>query len=101
MKRKFTQKKTNKHYKPSYANCQSVSKRKSNTNLPRKFSKKNLSEKRRNHFDKNSRLNARRSHSTNKNTPTDVPAAKETENNKNEAMQNETEILKNKIALIN
>ena len=42
-------------------------------------------------------LNARRSHSTNRNTPTEVPASKQTENKKNEALQNEIEILKKEI----
>ena len=32
--------------------------------------------------------------STSTSTPTDVPAAKQTENNKNDALQNEIEILK-------
>ena len=32
--------------------------------------------------------------STNTNAPADVPAAKQTENNKNDALQNEIEILK-------
>ena len=46
---------------------------------------------------KNSILNACRSHSTGRNTTIKVPAAKQTENNKNEAIQNEIEILKKKI----
>ena len=39
-------------------------------------------------------LNANSSHSTSSNTPADVSAAKQTENNKNYTFQNEIEILK-------
>ena len=89
-----TEKRTNEHCKPSYA---AVLKRKSNANLRRKFSKQNLVENEQNNSVKNSILNARRSHSTSRNTSTEVPAAKQTENNKNEALQNEIEILKKEI----
>ena len=89
-----TEKRTNEHQKPSYA---TVLKRRSNTNLRRKFSKQNLAENEQNSSVKNSILNAHRSHSTNRNTPTEVPAAKQTENNKNEVLQNEIEILKKEI----
>ena len=34
------------------------------------------------------------SHSTNRNTSTEIPAANQTENSKNEALQNEIEVLK-------
>ena len=61
------------------------------------FGKQNLAESEQNNSVKNSTLNARRSHSTNRNTLTELPAAKQTENNKNEALQNETEILKKEI----
>ena len=40
---------------------------------------------------------ARHSHSTSRSTRTEVLAAKQTENNKNETSQNETEILKKEI----
>ena len=40
---------------------------------------------------------SRRSHSTSRSTSTDVPAAKQTENNKNQALQNEIEILQKQI----
>ena len=39
-------------------------------------------------------LNANSSHNTSSNTPADVSAAKQTENNKNYIFQNEIEILK-------
>ena len=68
-----TEKRTNEHHKPSYA---AVLKRRSNTNLRRKFSKQNLAENEQNNSVKNSILNARRSHSSNRNTPTEVPPAK-------------------------
>ena len=89
-----TEKRTNEHQKPSYA---AVLKRRSNTNLRRKFGKQNLAQNEQNSSVKNSILNARRSHSSNRNTPTEVPTAKQTENNKNEVLQNEIEILKKEI----
>ena len=75
-----SEKRTNEYHKPSYA---AVLKRRRNTNLRRKFSKQNLAENKQNNFVKNSSLNARHSHSSNRNTPTEVPAAKQIENNKN------------------
>ena len=89
-----TEKRTKEHYKPSWV---IVLKRRSNTNLRRKFSKQNLAENEQNNSIKNSILNASRSHSTSRNTPTKVPAAKQTKNNKNKAFQNEIEILKKEI----
>ena len=69
-----TEKRTKEHYKPSSV---IVLKRRSNTNLRRKFSKQNLAENEQNNSIKNSILNASRSHSTSRNTPTKVPAAKQ------------------------
>ena len=46
---------------------------------------------------KSSILSAPLSHSTSRNTPSEVSAAKQTEKNKNETLQNETEILKKEI----
>ena len=89
-----TEKTTNEHHKPPYA---AVLKRRSNTNLRRKFSKQNLAEYEQNSSVKNSILNARRNHCSNRNTTTEVPAAKQTENNKNEVLQNEIKILKKEI----
>ena len=82
------------HFKPLYA---ALLKRKSNTNLWRKFNKQNLAENETNNFVKNSILNARRSRSTSRNTPSKVPAAKQTEKNKNEAFQKEIKIPKKEI----
>ena len=78
-----TEKITNEHHKPSYA---ALLKRRSNTNLRRKFSKQNLAENKGTNSVKNSILNACRSHSSNRNTPTEIPAAKQPENNKNEVL---------------
>ena len=82
---------TNEHCKPSYA---AALKRKSNTNLRRKLNKQNIGENELNKSVKKSILNARRSRGTSRNTSTEVPPANLTGNNKNEALQNETEILK-------
>ena len=89
-----TEKRTNEHNKPSYA---AVLKRRNNTNLRCKLSKQNLSENEQNNSVQNSILNALRSHGVSRNTPTEVPAAKQTENNKNEALQIEIEFLKKEI----
>ena len=72
-------------------------KRKSNINLWRKFNKQNLAENETNNFVENSILNARHSRSTSRNTPTEVPAGKQTESNKIEALQKEIKILKKEI----
>ena len=84
-------KRTNEHYKLSYA---AALKRKRSTNLRRKFSKQNLAKNKQNNSVKKPILNANSSHSTSSNTPADVSAAKQTENNKNYTFQNEIEILK-------
>ena len=56
-----------------------------------------MAEKEANNSVKNAILNARHSHSTSRSTRTEVLTAKQTENNKNETSQNETEILKKEI----
>ena len=56
-----------------------------------------MAEKEANNSVKNAILNARHSHSTSRSTCTEVLTAKQTENNKNETSQNETEILKKEI----
>ena len=89
-----TEKRTYKHHKTAYA---AVFKRRSNTKLRRIFSKQNLAENEQNNSVENSISNAHRSHNSNRNTPTEVSAAKQTKNNKNEVLQNEIEILKKEI----
>ena len=69
-------------------------KKRSKANLQRKFDKQSLAENKQNNSVKNSILNAHRSHSTSRNIPTEVPVAKQTKNNINEALQIEIEILK-------
>ena len=85
------EKRTNKHYKSSYA---VVLKRKSITNSRRKFSKQNPAENEPSNSVKNPILNACRSHSTSRNKSTELTAAETPENNKYEALQNEIETLK-------